>query len=81
MKTLGVVISILILSLIVGGVGNAVFPDMEYFFIIPTLITFSALVYAALFGYKKVKKNIDIIFKTTGSRKKRVEDFFPYTKL
>lgn len=81
MKTMGTIISILTLSLIVGGVGNAAFPDVEYFFIIPTLITFSALIYAALFGYKKVKKNMDIIFETTGGRKKRVEDFFPYTKL
>lgn len=80
-KVMVIIICILVLSLVVGGVGNAVFPDVEYFFLVPTIITFSALLYATLFGYKKVRKNMDIIIQATGDKKKRVEDFFPYTKL
>lgn len=80
-KQIGIIIAILAISLIVGAIGNTFFFNVEYFFIIPTVITFCAIVYASLFGYKKVKANKAIIEKSVGSKKKKVDDFFPYSKL
>lgn len=80
-KTMIPIILALILSLIVGGLGNNYLPNSNYFFLVPTIMTILTIVYASSIGSRKVSEQKGIIEEAAGSRKKQPKDFFPYTKV
>lgn len=75
------IIAALIISMIVGAIGNTMLKDVEYFFMVPAVMTIIVVAYASSIGSRKIKNHKAVITETAGPRTKSPDAFFPHTKV